>query len=382
MTKQKIAPNLYLVTRSNGERFYIARFKRQNRQIERSLGNVKDTSLRDAKLQLAHLLMVVDELQLEAPVKVERKLPKPPTFAESLKPAIDDIERVKQWKNDRSRLQWEQSLKDYALPILGDLTFDKITREDILNVLKPIWFTKNETATRVRMRIEAIIGWAIRRGLRKEANPATWKENLAYDLPAKGKVVKVRHHESMTVDEAQTAVAYCLSHPSPVSAAILFGIATATRVSEFRNATREEIDMDNLVWLMPAERRKDGKDYPHRVPLSPLAIKAIRMAAKEGPLFVYNERKIALDSPRLKLIDILGRAVTMHGCRSTFRDWCAVNGVDHALAEKALSHAWGNRVTEAYLREDLLEARRAVMDKWSDVLMEKSTSVVGRKGRS
>lgn len=380
MKKRKIAPNLYLVTRDNGESFYSARFTRQGRSIERSLGNVKDITLREAKNQVSRLLFMVEEMDIEPPTKVAPKV-KVPTFGEAIKPALDDIERVKQWRNDRSRRQWEQSLRDYAVPYLGDMTFDKITRDDVLNVLKPIWFTKSETATRVRMRIEAIIGWAIRRGYRKEANPASWKDNLAYDLPAKGKVVKPRHHESMTVDEAQQVVAYCLSHPSPVSAAILFGMATAARVNEFRNAAREEMDMKHLVWNMPAERRKDGKEYPHRVPLSKLALKALEMAAKDGYLFVHNNHVIAQDSPRLKLIDILGRPVTMHGCRSTFRDWCAVNKIDHALAEKALSHAWGNKVTEAYFRDDLLEARREVMDKWSELLLAKSTMEVRRKGK-
>ncbi|MBO7183471.1 MAG: hypothetical protein J6V49_05000 [Bacteroidales bacterium] len=360
MAKECIAPNLYLLTKANSNRYYIARFKRNGKQIERSLGNADTISLREAKLNLARVMVGFEETD-------KRPETKSLCFADALPMALNDIAVIKQWRNEKSRLQWEQTLRDYALPLLGPLALSDITRADILAVIKPIWFTKNETASRLRMRLEAILSWAIHHGYRTDANPAVWKANLEFDLPSKGKVQTVEHHEALTLDEARKVVSYCLSHPSPVSAAILFGIATASRVNEFRMATREEIDGD--VWLVPPERRKDGRPYPHRVPLSSLAKKALEMAAAEGPLFVANRRVIAADSPRLKLIAILGRKVTMHGCRSTFRDWCAVNGIDHALAEKALSHKWGSNVTQAYLREDMLEQRRGLMEVWAEALM-------------
>ena len=256
------------------------------------------------------------------------------------------------------------------LPVIGDMNIEEIDNKAVLSVLQPIWFEKTETASRVRMRMEAVFAWLIHEGLRKNAlNPAMWSNALEFDLPAKAKIKPAKHHEAMTVEEARKAVAYCLEHPSPVSAAIVFGIATCTRLNEFLNASWDEIDINNSVWSVPPERRKDGKEFPHRVPLSSLAKKAMAMAEKEGNLFMWQGRVISRDSPRAKLRDIIKRPVTMHGCRSTFRDWCAVNEIDHATAEKALSHKWGNEVTNAYLREDLLEKRRELMQQWADELL-------------
>ena len=327
MAKECITPNLYLLTKANGSRYSIARFKSNGKQIEHSRDNADTISLREAKRSPARVMVGFDETE-------KRPGTESLCFADALPMALNDIAEIKQWRNEKSHLQWEQTLRDFALPLLGPLALSDITRADIPAVIKPIWFTKNETASRLRMRLGAILSWAIHHGYRTDANPAVWKANLEFDLPSKGKVQTVEHHEALTLDEARKVVSYCLSHPSPVSAAILFGIATASRVNEFRLATREEIDGD--VWLVPPERRKDGHPLLHRVPLSSLAKKALEMAAAEGPLFVANGRIIASDSPRLKLIAILGRKVTMHGCRSTFRDWCAINGIDHALAEKAL----------------------------------------------
>ena len=222
---------------------------------------------------------------------------------------------------------------------------------------------KNETASRVRMRLEAVINWAIRHEYRQDANLATWRGNLEFDLPPVSKVKKVEHHASMTFDEARQVVSYCLSHPSPVSASIIFGLATASRVNEFRLARRNEIVND--VWIVPESRRKDKKPYPHRVPINSLAMAALNMVKDSEDFLFINKHGdvICADSPRLKLTAILNRKVTMHGCRSTFRDWCAENGVDRVLAEKCLMHATGNEVEQAYQRSDLLEQRRPIMQK-------------------
>lgn len=361
-TKVRIAPNLYLWTKPNGLKYYIARFKRNGKQIERSLGNADDVTLREVKMALARLTLTVDD-----EVKKEKEKAKV-TFGEVLPKALADIAFVKQWKDDRSRRQWEQSLNDYALPVLGPLLIDEITREDVLLVLKPIWFTKTETATRVRMRLEAVFNWAIHKGMRSLANPAVWKTGLEFDLPPPAKIQKTGHHEAMTIEETKKAVAYCLAHPSPVSGAILFTIATAARVSEVRFAMADEIDDD--VWMMPPERRKDRKPYPHRVPMSSLARQALKMASKKGLLFTASTKPLQIDSCRLKLVDIVGRKVTMHGCRSTFRDWCAENGKDRILAEKALMHTTGSEVEQAYQRSDLLERRRELMEEWAQMLTE------------
>lgn len=365
MSKVRVADGLYKVERSSGVYYYL-RLRRNGKLIERSLGNVELVSLKEAKREAARLRVEIDS---EAYHPSVTKI----TLKEACEQALADIARVKKWRNERTEEQWRSTLSMYVYPVIGAKRVDEVEREDILSVLMPIWETKNETASRVRMRLEAVINWAMRHNYRQSSNPATWRGNLEFDLPPVTKVKVVRHHRSMTFAEAKKVVAYCLCHPSVVSAAILFGIATATRVGEFRCASWEEIEGD--TWLIPSQRRKDGKPYPHRVPLSHLALRALEMAPKgdkEGFIFINNlGNVICSNSPRLKIIDILKKPVTMHGCRSTFSDWCAENEKSETLREKSLMHATGNEVAQAYQRSDLLEQRRVLMDEWADALMEK-----------
>lgn len=356
-SRTKVAPNVYILN-VNGKEFYLLRFMRNGKAIEKRLGRVSEISRRSA-IMAANSIMA----NYVAPMEKDTN---PVTFAEAAAGAILDIEKVKQWKNDTSRRQWIQSIADYVLPFIGDKPIDEVTRQDIIQLLTPIWYEKHETATRVRARVENIINWAIRNELRSGANPAVWKGNLEFDFPKTIKAVTVKHHAAMTVDEARQAVDYCLRHPSPVSGAILLGIATATRVQEFRFASREEIDGD--VWIIPPERRKDTKPVPFYVPLSPLALEAVAMGAKSGHLYTYKDRVINESSPRLKLVDIVNRPVTMHGCRSTFRDWCASEGIDRVVAEKCLMHQTGTEVEQAYQRSDLFDLRKDVMNRWSSAL--------------
>ena len=362
MSKVRVADYLYKIDRTSGTYYYL-RVRRNGKLIERSLGNVEIVTLKEAKREAARLLIEIDT----AP-----DLPKDKsiTVKEACEFALKDIARVKKWRNEKSEAQWRSSLSAYVIPKIGNLSIGKIDRNDVLAVLLPIWETKNETASRVRMRLEAVINWAIRHNYRQLANPATWRGNLEFDLPPVAKVKRVRHHASMTLDEARQVVSFCIDHPSVVSAAILFGMATASRVSEFRFAKWDEVQGD--TWLIPPERRKDGKPYPHRVPLSSLALLALDMVKKakaEDLIFTITDGKaMNLDIPRLKLVNILKKPVTMHGCRSTFSDWCAENEKSETLREKSLMHATGNEVAQAYQRSDLLEQRRPLMQAWADAL--------------
>lgn len=368
MSKVRVADNLYKVERTSGTYYYL-RIRRNGKLIERSLGNVEIVSLKEAKMQAARLLIEIDT----APDLTKDKTI---TVKEACEMALKDIARVKKWRNERSEAQWRSSLSAYVIPKIGNLSIGKIDRDDVLAVLLPIWEIKNETASRVRMRLEAVINWAIRHNYRKLANPAAWRGNLEFDLPPVAKVKRVKHHASMTLDEARQVVSFCIDHSSVVSAAILFGMATVSRVSEFRFAKWDEIQGD--TWLIPPERRKDGKPYPHRVPLNHLALLALDMVkkGKAGELIFPspNGKAIHLDTPRLKLVNILKKPVTMHGCRSTFSDWCAENGKSEVLREKSLMHATGNEVAQAYQRSDLLEQRRPLMQAWADALTKQKKS--------
>lgn len=361
MAKVRVADGLYRVSRGSKEYYYL-RLRRNGKLIERSLGNVDLVSLREAKLEATRLRLEIDE---------SSNLPDTQylTVKETCERALVDIARVKKWRNEKSAQQWASSLSTYVYPVIGDLRIDQVGRAEILAVLLPIWETKSDTAQRVRLRLEAVVNWAIRHNYRSDANPAVWRGNLEFDLPPISKIRVVKHHTSMTMEEARRVVAYCVEHRSQVSAAILFVIATASRVGEVRFAKWEEIDGD--TWIVPPGRRKDGKPYPHRVPLNKLARIALEQVKTEkGYIFAGPSGKpFAADSPRLKAVDILKKPVTMHGCRSTFSDWCAENNKSETLREKSLMHATGNEVAQAYQRSDLLEQRRVLMDEWADALL-------------
>lgn len=344
-----------------GKDYWVARAQRGGKTYERSLGAVATTKRADAQRKLLAFLMEIESGEV-------KRRQKSATFNDLWPKMLASIAEVKRWKSAKTEESWRYSFGHYASAAFGEKPVARITREDVLEVLRPLWATKTETAGKLRMRLEMFFNWAEINGHVSGANPALWKGNLELFLPPLSKVRPVEHHEAPTMDELRKAVAYCMSHPSPASGLLLFVIATVTRVSEARYAERGEIDAG--TWVMPANRRKDGKAEPHRVPLSTLAKAALMMTSRGKYLFsTTGENPLAIDTARLKLCMIVGRPVTVHGIRSTFRDWAAVNGVDFVAAEKALSHAVGTAVTQAYLREDMLEARRPIMQKWADELI-------------
>lgn len=346
-----------------GRIYLIARVQEGGKVFEKSLGAKDKLTKAEIRLKLATFVQSVRE---HGDASLETRQAPEPTYADLWPRMLDDIAELKQWRNPESRRAWALSLGQYAQAAFGNLRPADIGRDEVLALLKPLWTTKTETAKRLRMRLETFFDWAKVHGFYAGDNPARWKGNLELFLPAASKVRKVAHHEAPTMDELRKTVAYCMEHPCPVSGLILFTIATVARIGESRLATKSEIKKD--TWIMPAARRKDGKAFPHRVPLSTLAADALDMAADGDLLFTATGKPINIDSPRLKLCTILGRKVTMHGIRSTFRDWAAVEGIDFIAAEKALSHQVGTAVTQAYLREDMLEARRPIMERWAQAL--------------
>lgn len=356
MKVKKVEPNLYIQTNKSGNDSWMARFKIDGRDLWRGLGLCKYVSKTQAR---ADMLKLKSALQTgNAPLSVRTA----PTFAEILIAALDDIETSKQWKSPKMRPRWEHSLTTYALPTLGQIQVDKIEASDILKCLRPLWKTKPVLASRLRMRIEAVLNWCALMKYRSGPNPAIWRGNLELALPQLTKVHTVKHHEALTMDEIKKVVAYCQSHPSPVSGLLLFIIATVGRVGECVKVRRSEIK--DGVWTVPPERMKAGK--MHRVPLTPMALEGLRMGQGRNEIIFkgMSTAYIASDSPRLKLIDILGRKVTAHGIRSTFKDWCSRKGVEEIVSELSLAHKWGTAVTSAYLRDDLLERRLKLLNRW------------------
>ena len=367
----KIDTGLYLRVRGNYRNFF---FKAQVNGVRReiSIGSASELSLSVAKAKTLKIKSQIANGEIEFEKIAKKKVvQKEKTFAEVAKEAIEAIKNARRWKNEKHAHQWVQTVNDYAVTVIGKMPISQITRDDILDVLVPIWESKTETAVRLLGRLERIFDYATFKGWYMMPNPARWKGNLEMVLPPASKIRQHVHHEAMTIEEARSiAVRYMdsnfLSHK-----AILFGLMTATRVSEFINSRWDEFDFENKVWFVPPERRKDGKKYPHRVPLSRQAMLLIESIERNGDLVFVNAKgeRLNAETPRLTLIRTLKRKVTMHGCRSTFRDWCAENGKDPIVAEKSLMHATGNEVEQAYQRSDLLEQRRVLMQEWADFLL-------------
>ncbi|WP_371873899.1 tyrosine-type recombinase/integrase [Parasutterella muris] len=263
-------------------------------------------------------------------------------------------------------------MKDIAIPVLGKKKMSEISRQDVLDVLKPIWMTRNETASRLRGRLENIFAYAVSDGL-MAYNPALWRGNLDRELPPPSKVQNAGHLEAMPLKELQEKIHCFLPPKNRTRQVILFTILTASRVGESAPARWDEIDWENKIWSVPPERRKDQKKYPHRVPLSRQAIELLKGIERKGDLIfcIDASNQGSKYSLRPLLQRMTGTKATMHGFRSTFRDWAAENGVPDTVAEKCLMHTTGNAVVQAYQRSDLLEQRREVMQAWADAVFEK-----------
>ncbi|WP_281523916.1 tyrosine-type recombinase/integrase [Turicimonas muris] len=372
--KHSVGPNLNLVVRGNS-RTYVFRYSVDGKRKEKSLGSAEKISISQAREQAEKFRVGLSEghapkTNKEVLVENVRKEEAPTFEAYALK-TIDKIASVRMWKNAKHKAQWFSTVKTYALPVLGKKKLADIKKQDILEVLNPIWLTKNETASRVRGRLENIFSYAVSDGL-MEFNPALWRGNLDRELPPPGKVQKTEHHEAMSLEELQGKIDCFYPAINRTRQVILFTILTASRVGESVPAKWDEIDWDNKVWSVPAERRKDGKPYPHRVPLSTQAVELLESIERTGEyIFSIKDTLGSRYSLAVLLKRMTGSQATMHGFRSTFRDWAAENGVPDIVAEKCLMHSTGSAVVQAYQRSDLLEQRREVMQRWADAVFAK-----------
>ena len=289
-------------------------------------------------------------------------------FSDVYEEAIEGVHRAKKIGNQKNAAQWFSTVKTYALPVLGNLNLDDITRDDIFKVLSPIWETKTETASRLRGRLENIFDYFAVKGMYHHENPARWKSGLSLLLPPTSKIEDIKHHEAMTMDEARSVAIHFMNSGNITEKAILFGMLTASRANEFQLAEWSEIDFENRTWSHM--RRKDKKTFPHRVPLSDQAIVLLKSIPQSTKYVFSNDLGsfLDLDSFRRRLQKEVKRKVTMHGCRSTFSVWFAENGIDEVLREKSLMHKTETEVAQAYQRSDLLEQRRPVMQAWADAL--------------
>lgn len=272
------------------------------------------------------------------------------------------------WKNPKHTAQWRATLEQYAGPVMGNLSVDSIELGHVLRILEPIWTTKNETASRLRGRIESVLDWCTVRGHRKGDNPARWRGHLDQLLPKSSKVAKVEHHPALALDKMGAFMKALRLQQGMGARALEFLTLTAARSGEVRGATWAEIDLKKRVWTLPGERMKAGKE--HRVPLSRQAVALLKSLPRvEGCPFVFPSQSLAplSDMTLSAVMRRMGLTAVPHGLRSTFRDWCAEHtNYPREVAEQALAHSLPDKVEAAYRRGDLFGKRALLMQEWAD----------------
>jgi integrase len=272
------------------------------------------------------------------------------------------------WKNEKHAKQWPQTLKAFVFPVLGSLPVQAVDVALVMRAVEPIWTQKPETAGRVRGRIEAVLDWATARGYRQGENPARWRGHLENLLPKKSRVHRVKHHAALPFVEIAAFIAE-LRRQEGVGARVLeFAILTATRTGEAIGATWDEVDLAEKHWTIPGERMKG--EVTHRVPLSDRAIEILgeMRGLQEGELVFPGSRSRPLShSAMLRVLRAMGRRdVTVHGFRSTFRDWASeCTNFPREVCEAAMAHAIDSKVEAAYRRGDLFNKRRHLMAAWA-----------------
>ncbi|MDI1347254.1 MAG: integrase arm-type DNA-binding domain-containing protein [Pseudolabrys sp.] len=284
------------------------------------------------------------------------------------------------WKSIKHAAQWLSTLATYASPVFGSLPVAAVDTPLVMKVIEPIWSSKPETANRVRGRIEAVIDWAAVRGFRPRGdNPARWKGHLDHLLPARSKVRAVVHHAALPYESIAAFMAELRQRNGASARALEFLILCASRTNEVIGARSNEIDEINKVWTISGVRMKANKE--HRVPLSASALAVINRTSGSDSeyLFPGGEHGKALSNMAMaEMLKRMGRDdITVHGFRSTFRDWAAecTNFPNHVV-EMALAHSVGDKVEAAYRRGELLEKRRQLMEAWDNYCASAAIPVV------
>jgi integrase len=362
--------SLYLRVAEGGSKQWIFRYTVNGRNRDMGLGPVHTLTLAEAreratearKLRLDGIDPIANKRARVAALRAADAKAK--TFADCVKGFIEDNESS--WTSVKHRRQWETSLIKYTYPILGSLPVAAIDTPLVLRVLKPIWDAKRETASRLRGRIENVLGWATVHHYRSGDNPARWNGLLEHALPA---VVKGDHHAALPYTQVASFMQALRKDTGIVARALEFITLTAVRLGEATGATWDEIDLEAKTWTIPASRMK--ADQEHRVPLSDAAIsvlKTVREIRQSDYVFAGFKpgRPIGGDALRELIKKLAGADVTVHGLRSTFRDWAAEQtNVQREVAEVALAHAIPDAVEAAYRRGDLFDKRRKLMGAWA-----------------
>ena len=360
---------LWLVTKKSG-RYWIFRYSLHGKRRDLGLGPLHSVSLSEAR-EAAHKAreMVRDGIDpIRTKRAVEQDKPSKVLFGDYADAFIDRAVKAGKWRGAKTEARWRNAMANHAATI-RDKPIADIGVRDVKEVLELLWGRKQETAEKLRESIERVLDAARVDGYRTGENPAAWKGNLEHILHKPNALVAARHHASMPHDDV-SAFMRSLGKIKGVGArALEFTILTAARSGETRGATWGEIDMDAAVWTIPAIRMKSGK--VHRIPLSDAALAVLKvMKAQSVNELVFpgvRAGKPLSDMSLAKALKSAGAAAyTVHGFRSTFRDWATeIAHAPREIAEAALSHAVGDAVERSYARSDALDRRRALMGEWA-----------------
>jgi integrase len=363
---------LYFRVTATGTRNWVLRYQLGGRRRDLGLGRYPTIGLADARerAHAARRLIAdgIDPVDQRAGKAAERKTAsaKAVTFEDAARAYIAAHRGA--WSTKHAT-EWPATLERFAFPAIGALSVAAIDVGLVLRVIEPLWNTKTETASRVRGRIELVLDWARARGYRGGDNPARWRGHLDAILPAPSKVAKVTHYAAMPYAQLPTFLERLRTSDSIGAACTEFIVLMACRLGEAIGASWAEIDRDNRIWIIPAERMKGRRE--HRVPLSDQAMAVLdRMAAVRHSEHVFpSPAKLGAALSSLGVTRAAARAgagdYTLHGFRSAFRDWCAeATNTPSEVAEMALAHAVGNKVEAAYRRGNLFEKRRELAAAW------------------
>jgi len=341
-------------------RSWVYRFESQGHERRMGLGSLDDVTLQEARERAAAARKLhrdgQDPIEAREAARSAKRLEsaKATTFDQCASAYISA--HRPSWRSAKHLNQWIESLRAYASPVIGPLPVQQVDVALVLKIIQPIWLSKNETASRVRQRIEAVLDWATACGFRAGDNPARWRGLLENLLPPTRKIRNVRHLAAMPYSDVRAFLAELRKRDRLPARALEFTILTAARTAEVLQARWSEIDFDARVWTVPASRTKAHRE--HRVPLSLRALELLQGLPRSGDqIFKCWQAAMLGEVPR---------GVTVHGFRSSFRDWCAEQtNFPREVAEAALGHVVGDSTERAYRRGDVLEKRRRLMEAWA-----------------
>jgi integrase len=368
---------LYLQVTPSGGKSWLFRFTLNGRSRGMGLGPLEVVPLAEARIQAAACRRLlwenVDPIEARKARRVAAQLDaaNAMTFRECAEAYI--AAHRDGWRNAKHAGQWVSTLATYAHPVFGSLPVQQVDVPLVMRVLGPIWSTRGETASRVRGRIEVVLDWATTRGYRRGENPARWKGHLENLLPRRSKRRRVKHHPALPYRELGAFMLDLRAQESIGARALEFTILTAARTGEVTGARIDELDSASQIWTVPAGRTKGERE--HRIPLSESASAIVQHLSPfadprmpSGFLFpgINAGKPLSANAMRMVLVRMGRGDITVHGFRSTFRDWCAEQtSYPREVAEMALAHAVESKVEGAYRRGDLLEKRRRLMDDWA-----------------